>query len=115
MGKPTSSPPEKWISDRSDKTVDAGERKLNGSFKEKSMTIPDQNKEQILRLIAEGEDLAECKDLHRFYDWIDKSYEALEVHPIQQPLFNEFCRASDEPNFIVKTMLGVWLLRLALR
>ena len=61
--------------------------------------ICDQNREHIVKLIAEGEDLVYAKDLCNFYEWIHKSYEALEPHPIQQQLFDEYCRSSDEPSF----------------
>jgi hypothetical protein len=75
--------------------------------------ISDQKKEQILRLIAEGEHL-DVQDLEAFYRWIDNSYEGLEFHPLYKQRFEEYCRSSrDSP--CARIYVGVWMLRLALR
>ena len=44
------------------------------------MAISQQNKTQIIRLIAEGECL-NIYDLEEFYSWMEASYEALKLNP----------------------------------
>lgn len=76
------------------------------------MTISEQAKSQVIRLIDEGERLNPL-DLEAFYNWLEASYEALEFHPVQQRRFDEYCRSSyDSPS--MRRFVGVWMLKLAL-
>jgi hypothetical protein len=76
------------------------------------MTISDQAKSQVIRLIDEGESLNPF-DLESFYNWVEASHEVLEFHVVQQRRFDEYCRASyDSPS--MRLFVGVWILKLAL-
>ena len=77
-----------------------------------SKTISEQTREQLLDLIARGENL-NVKDLTAFYRWIEDSYEALKFHPVQRQRFEEYCRSSCDSDFM-RIFVGVWMLRLAL-
>jgi len=74
--------------------------------------ISHEEKDQLLRLIAEGENL-DIDDLEALYRWIDDSHEALAFHPLQKQRFDEYCRLSPNSNF-ARTYMGVWILRFAL-
>jgi hypothetical protein len=76
------------------------------------VTISDPEKEQILRLIAEGENL-DLQDLEALYRWIDDAHEALGFHSVHKQRFDEYCRSSSDSNS-ARIYLGVWMLRLAL-
>lgn len=76
------------------------------------MRISDQEKEQILRLIAEGENL-NLHDLEALYRWIDDSHEALGFNPLHKQRFDDYCRSSCDSNS-TRIYVGVWMLRLAL-
>jgi hypothetical protein len=77
-----------------------------------TVKISDQKREQISRLITEGENL-NLQDLEALYRWIDDSYEALEFSPIHRRRFDDYCRSSFDSNS-ARTYVGVWMLRLAL-
>lgn len=76
------------------------------------MRIFDQKKEQIAKLIAEGENL-NLQDFEAIYRWIDESYEALEFHPLHKRRFDEYCRSSSDSRS-ARIYVGVWMLRMAL-
>lgn len=76
------------------------------------MKISDQNKMQILRLIAQGECL-DIRNLEDFDRWVDHSYEELEFHPRHKQRFDEYCRSSSASSF-TRICQGVQVLRAAL-
>jgi hypothetical protein len=76
------------------------------------MTILEQDKTQITRLIAEGECL-DPYDLEGFYRWVQASYEALGVDPLQQEGFAEYCGTSCDST-PMRLYVSVWMLKLAL-
>jgi hypothetical protein len=75
--------------------------------------ISDQQKEEILRLIAEGEHL-DLQDLVALYRWMDDSQEALEFYPLRKRQFEQYCRGSCDSNS-TRVYVGMWILRLALQ
>jgi len=77
------------------------------------MKIPDKKREEIMRLIADGENL-DPLDLGNFYVWIHESFEALGFHPFQQQRFDEYCRSSGDSTSM-RIYVGVWVLKLTLR
>jgi hypothetical protein len=74
--------------------------------------MSDRKKEQISRLITEGENL-NLQDLETFYRWIDDSYEALEFCSVHRRRFDDYCRSSSDSHS-ARIYVGVWMLRLAL-
>lgn len=76
------------------------------------MKISDPERQQIFKLITEGENLNPV-ELDLFYQWVQTSYEALGFHPGQQRRFDECCRSSCDSVFM-RIYLGVWILRLSL-
>ena len=76
------------------------------------MRISEQDKTQIIRLIAEGECLS-IHDLEGFYSWMQASYEALELNPLQRKKFDECCRSSCDSTSL-RLCAGLWVLKEAL-
>jgi len=76
------------------------------------MRIPDHKREQISRLVAQGENL-DPLDMEVFYRWINSSYKALGFHPSRQRTFDEYCRSSSDSN-PMRVYVGVWILKLSL-
>jgi len=76
------------------------------------MRISKQDKTQIIRLIAEGECLS-IYDLEGFYGWMQASYEALELNPLQRKRFDECCRSSCDATSL-RLCAGLWVLKEAL-
>lgn len=110
-----SSQPELRCSARPAET-ESSEGKMPGrSHEEKPVTVSGRRTEQILRMIAQGENLTYSEDLFMFYQWVHESYEALRFDPTRQQLFDDYCRSSDEPSYAIRASLGLWVLRLALR
>jgi hypothetical protein len=74
--------------------------------------MSNQQNEQILRLITEGEalNLGDPEAMHR---WIDDSHEALGFKPLHKHRFDKFCRSSAD-GYAARIYVGVWMLRLAL-
>lgn len=77
------------------------------------MSISEQAKTQLIRLIAEGETL-DPFDLEAFYSWVEASYEALVFDPLQQERFDESCRLSYDSTPATRLNGGVWILKRAL-
>jgi hypothetical protein len=76
--------------------------------------ITDQKREQISRLIVEGETLSPLDlDLEAFYRWAHVSREALGFHPLQQQRFDQYCSSSCD-SYSIRVYVGLWILRLAL-
>jgi hypothetical protein len=75
--------------------------------------ISEEKKEQLLRLVAEGEKL-DPGDLEALYRWINDAYVALGFHPFHKQRFDEYCRTSSDSNS-TRIYVGVWMLRLALQ
>ena len=73
------------------------------------MAISQQNKTQIIRLIAEGECL-NLHDLEEFYSWMEVSYEALKLNPRLRNRFDEHCRSSCDSTSL-RVCAGVLILR----
>jgi len=76
------------------------------------MSISELAKTQLTQLIYEGETL-EPFDLEAFYSWVEPSYEALEVDPVQQERFDKYCRSSCDST-AMRLYVGVWMLKQAL-
>jgi hypothetical protein len=76
------------------------------------MAISQQNKTQIIRLIAEGECL-NVYDLEEFYGWMEASYEALKLNPRLRNRFDEYCRSSCDSTSL-RVCAGVLMLKDAL-
>ncbi len=112
MSEYTPSPPETWVPEKPVKTLSVDRGSPSGPVDVPSETICEQVREQLLGLIAHGENL-NVKDLDAFYRWMEDSYEALGFHPVQQQRFDEYCRSSCDSNFM-RIFIGVWMLRLAL-
>jgi hypothetical protein len=74
--------------------------------------IPHGKAKQILKLIADGENLNPLI-LDAFYRWIHDSYEALGFDPLHQKRFDEYCRSSRDSNYM-RIYVGLWILKLAL-
>src|SRR5208283_2383351 len=60
---------------------------------EVSMTISEQAYTEITQFIQEEECL-NAHNLEAFFSWVEPSYEALEVDPVQQERFDKYCRSS---------------------
>ena len=76
------------------------------------MTISEQANAEIIGLIAEGECL-DPNDLEGFYRWVQDSYEALGLDPVQQERFDEYCRSSCDST-CVRLYKGGWILKQSL-
>jgi hypothetical protein len=76
------------------------------------MSISEQTRTQIIRLIYEGEGL-DPHDLESFYGWMQASYESLGFHPVQQQRFDEYCRSSHD-SISMRLYVGVWMLKQSL-
>ncbi len=76
------------------------------------MSISEQTRSQIMRLIYEGESL-DPHDLESFCDWMQASYESLGFHPVQQERFDEYCRSSHD-SISMRLYVGVWMLKQSL-
>jgi hypothetical protein len=83
-----------------------------GIFLGESVKLSHQKKEQLLKLIIEGEALDD-RDLEAMYRWINDSHEALGFNPLQKHRFDVYCRSSSDCN-AARIYVGVWMLRLAL-
>jgi hypothetical protein len=76
------------------------------------MSISEQTKTQIIRLVDEGQRL-DPVDLDEVDRWAQASYEALEFNPVHQAKFGESCCSPWEPT-CMRVQLGVWMLKQAL-
>jgi hypothetical protein len=76
------------------------------------MKMSEQANAEIIGLIDEGEYL-DSYDLEAFYRWVQASYEALELDPLHQEMFDEYCRSSRDCTF-VRLHKGVWILKQSL-
>ena len=76
------------------------------------MKMSEQANAEIIGLIAEGECL-DPNDLEGFYRWVQASYEALGVDPLQQEGFAEYCGTSCDST-PMRLYVSVWMLKLAL-
>ena len=72
------------------------------------MSISEENRYQVIRLIDEAEGL-DLVDSDSFDDWMQASYKALEFDPLQQQRFDQYCRSSCESVYI-RLFIGVWML-----
>ncbi len=73
------------------------------------MSIPEQVKSRITRLIQQGESL-EPLDSDQVDHWARASYEALTFSPVQQAKFGEYCCPPWGPTS-TRVCLGVWMLK----
>ncbi len=115
MCENASSRPEKWDSKKPAETLTVDKGSVEAPFTDQQVAITSQKREQILGLIAEGEELIQAANLSTFYKWIQESYETLEFHPTQQRQFDECCRSFNEYDFIVRALRGLWTLRAVLK
>jgi hypothetical protein len=76
------------------------------------MSISEQAKMDITRLIHEGESL-DPLDSEEVDRWMQASYESLGFHRVQQERFDEYCRSSDDSTSM-RLYLGVWMLKLSI-
>ncbi len=76
------------------------------------MKMSEQANAEIIGLIAEGECL-DPNDLEGFYRWVQDSYEALRLDPVQQERFDEYCRSSCNSTS-VRLYKGGWVLKQSL-
>ncbi|MDQ7785453.1 MAG: hypothetical protein RDU20_21395 [Desulfomonilaceae bacterium] len=74
--------------------------------------ISSEKREQIVKLIAQGENL-DLRESEPFTEWMEDAYEALRFLPFLQQRFHECCRSSRRSNF-AKVCLGVLVLRLVI-
>ncbi len=73
------------------------------------MSISEQAKTQIIRLVAEGTRL-DPLDLDEVDRWAQASYEALGFNPVHQAKFDEYCCSPWGPT-CMRVQLGVWMLK----
>ena len=76
------------------------------------MSISEQAKMNITRLIHEGESLNPL-DSEEVDRWMQASYDSLGVHRVQQERFDEYCRSSDDSTSM-RLYVGVWMLKLSI-
>ncbi len=76
------------------------------------MRIFEQARLQLIKLIDEATGL-DPHDLETFYRWVQASYEALELDPVQQQRFDGYCRSSDDSPSM-RLLVGTWMLRQSL-
>ena len=73
------------------------------------MSISEQAKTQIMRLVYEGQRL-DPLDLDEVDRWVRASYEALGFNPLHQAKFGEYCCSPWGPTSM-RVQLGVWMLK----
>jgi hypothetical protein len=73
------------------------------------MSISEQAKTQIIRLVDEGQRL-DPLHLDEVDRWAQASYEALGFDPLHQAKFDEYCCSPWGPT-CMRVQLGVWMLK----
>jgi hypothetical protein len=73
------------------------------------MSISEQAKTRIIRLVDEGQRL-DPLDLEEVDRWAQASYEALGFDPLHQAKFDEYCCSPWDPT-CMRVELGLWMLK----